>query len=241
MSATVSTKAGHWFISVIAEVPEIKRASGEEIIGIDMGLKAYVTLSDGKMIKAPKPLGANLKKLRRLQRHFSRQTKGGKNWVKTKLEIGRLHYRIGNIRSNFIHGLTDYLVKTYGGFVIEDLNISGMIKNKHLARHITDVGWFEFARQLEYKCKDAGIAVVKADRWYPSTKRCSQCGNKKDEMKLSERTYHCDVCGLNLDRDVNAARNLADYLLVCNEEVTPVESRSKPRKRGTAKQEAGIA
>jgi len=211
VSATVSTRAGRWFVSVIAEVADMKRKSGEEVIGIDMGLKAFVALSDGKMIKAPKPLGANLKKLRRLQRHFSRQTKGGKNWRKTKENIGRLHYRIANIRSNFIHSLTDYLVKTYGGFVVEDLNVAGMIKNRHLARHIADVGWSEFTRQLEYKSEDAGIAVVKADRWYPSTKRCSQCGHVKDEMKMSQRTYECDECDLILDRDVNAARNLANY------------------------------
>jgi putative transposase len=222
-------------------VPEIKRESAEEIIGIDMGLKSFITLSDGKMIKAPKPLGANLKKLRRLQRHFSRQKKGGENWNDTKVKIGRMHYRISNVRKNFIHSLTDYLVRTYGGFVIEDLNIAGMIKNKHLSRHIADVGWFEFTRQLEYKCKDAGIALVRANTWYPSTKRYSQCGHVKEEMKLSERIYRCEICGLILDRDINAARNLANYLLVCSEEVTPAESHSKPRKRGTVKQEAGVA
>lgn len=130
------------------------------------------------------------------------------NRRKSAKRLAKLHYRIGCQRADFIHKATTKLTTTKSVIVVEDLNVSGMRKNRCLARSISDVGWSEFVRQLEYKAAWNGGKVIKAGRFYPSTKTCSTCGLVKDEMPLSERVYRCDGCGLVLDRDVNAARNL---------------------------------
>jgi len=217
LSATVSERAGRWFVSVQVEeeIADPTPARGEPI-GVDLGVKRLAMRSDGIGYDNPKALGRAQKKLRRLQRQLARRQKGSRNREKTRRRIARLHYRIANIRRDTLHKATSGIVaKTKPDterprtVVLEQLNVSGMLQNHHLARAIADVGMYEFGRQVQYKAAWSGSEVVQADRWYPSSKRCSGCGAVKDELELSEREYRCDGCGLVIDRDLNAARNLA--------------------------------
>lgn len=225
LSATVSEKAGRWFVSVQVEeeIPDPEAARGAPV-GVDLGITVLATCSDGTSYENPRALQQAQKKLRRLQRKLSRQDKGSRNREKTRRKIARLHYRIANIRRDALHKATSGIVAKPvlsevevtrpatvrpQTIVLEDLNVSGMLKNHRLARAIADVGMHEFRRQLSYKTDWYGAEIVFAEQWYPSSKMCSQCGHVKDELSLSERTYRCDVCGLVMDRDLNAARNLA--------------------------------
>ena len=206
-SVTVKERAGRWFVSVQVEEQIAVSESQGPAIGLDLGLKSFVVGSDGSSLEAPKPLLRSLRRLQRLSRQHSRKQKGS-NRRKSAKRLARLHYRIGCQRADFLHKATSELAKTKSVIVVEDLNVGGMLKNHCLARSISDAGWSEFVRQLEYKTAWNGGSVVKAGRFYPSTKTCSACGMVKDAMPLSERTYCCDGCGLVIDRDVNAARNL---------------------------------
>jgi putative transposase len=217
LSATVSERAGRWFVSVQVEeeIPDPIPGRGEPM-GVDLGVKRLAMRSDGIGYENPKALDRAQKKLRRLQRQLARQQKSSHNREKTRRQIARLHYRIANIRRDTLHKATSGIVaKTKPDterprtVVLEHLNVSGMLQNHCLARAIADVGMYEFGRQMQYKAAWSGSEVIQADRWYPSSKRCSGCGAIKDELDLSEREYECDCCGLVIDRDLNAARNLA--------------------------------
>ena len=164
------------------------------------------------MFAAPKPLKKYLKKLKRLQRGLSRRQKDSHNRYKLKQQIARVHAKIVNIRQNTLHQLTNYLTNNFGGIAIEDLNVKGMMANRKLARAVADIGCYEFKRQMEYKSALKGNYLLIVDKWFPSSKQCSGCGNKKADLKLSERVYRCDSCGLELDRDLNAAINLRNVL-----------------------------
>jgi len=133
-------------------------------------------------------------------------------WRKTQARIARLHTAVTNARRDGLHKLTTRLVREHGTIVIENLNVAGMLRNRRLARHVAGVGWGELRRQIEYKTSWAGGRVVVADRWYPSSKTCSACGVVKAKLRLSERTFRCDQCDFVLDRDLNAARNLAQLV-----------------------------
>jgi putative transposase len=209
-------------------------------------VKALATRSDGISYENPKALDRELKKLRRLQRKLARQEKGSRNREKTRRRIARLHYRIANIRRDTLHKATsDIAAKTKPDIErpravgIEKLNVSGMLQNHCLARAIADVGMYELDRQVRYKAAWSGSEVVAADRWYPSSKRCSGCGEIKDELDLSERVYVCERCGLVMDRDLNAARNLAQLATTvsstgsdaCGEDVRPVSNRQTSMKQ----------
>jgi len=139
--------------------------------------------------------------------------KGSKNREKAKLRLAKIHLKIFNIRQDTLHKLTTYLAKTHSRIMIEDLCVSGMMKNRRLARAIADVGMYEFRRQLDYKCQWYGSELYIAPRTFPSSKRCSACGYEKKEMSLSEREYECEECGLKIDRDLNAALNLVTVSL----------------------------
>jgi len=240
LSATVSERAGRWFVSlqVEEEVPDPTPAQGEPI-GVYRGVKTLATRSDGISYENPKALDSAQRKMRRWQRKLSRQRKGSRNYEKTRRRIARLHYRIANLRRDTLHKATSGIVaKTKPdaerprAVVIEDLNVSAMLQNHSLARAIADVGMSEFGRQVQYKAAWNGSQVVIADRWYPSSKRCSGCGAIKDQLDLSQRTYECDYCGARLDRDLNAARNLAQLTTTassagsnaCGEDVRPAAS-----------------
>lgn len=169
-------------------------------------------MSNGEIVEAPKPLKKYLKKLKRLQRALCRRVKDSHNRYKLKQQIAKVHAKIVKIRQNTLHQLTSYLTNNFGGIAIEDLNVKGMMANQKRARAISDIGFYEFRRQLEYQSKLKGNYLLIVDRWFPSSKQCSVCGNKKADLKLSERVYRCDSCGLELDRDLNAAINLKNIL-----------------------------
>jgi putative transposase len=208
LSATVSEQAGHWYVSVQVEEEQAVPENTGPVVGVDLGVKQLATLSDGTVIPNPRHLKRRLKKLKRLQRMMSRRQKGGKNRRKAVRKLAKLHRQITNQRHNTLHQVTTRLAKTKSVLVIEDLNVSGMLKNHHLAQAIGDVGFYEFKRQLLYKASWHGARVILADRWEPSSKRCSDCGWLDVDLTLADRTFHCQQCSLVLDRDLNAAINL---------------------------------
>lgn len=212
LSATVSRVADKWFVSINTQM-KITPATCENqaVVGVDLGVKSLATLSTGETIEGPKAYRKLQKKLRRLQQSFSRKQKGSKNREKMKQKISRLHYRISCIRLDALHKLTTKLARKFSVIVIEDLNVSGMLKNSKLAKAISDMGFHEFRRQVDYKSQISGAHVIIADRWFPSSKRCSECGEKHPDLKLSDRIFVCPTCGFKLDRDENAARNLEQY------------------------------
>ncbi len=209
LSATVSERAGHWYVSLLVELEQHVPVNTGPVVGVDLGVKALATLSDGTVVVNPRPLKRRLKKLKRLQRAVSRKQKGSQNRKKAVRRLTQLHRRIAQQRANTLHQLTSRLAKTKSVVVVEDLNVAGMLKNHHLAQAISDVGFGEFRRQLTYKAAWYGSRVVVVSRWEPSSKTCSGCGAVKVELTLAERVYRCTACGLVLDRDLNAAINLS--------------------------------
>ena len=225
LSVTVRRRANRWFASITVEeeIADSTPIDGPKV-GVDLGVKSLATLSDGTIISNPRALEKRLKKLKKLARSLSRKKAGSKNREKARLRLARLYLKSFNIRQDTLHKLTTYLAKNHGMIVIEDLNVSGMMKNRRLARAIADVGLYEFRRQLDYKCQWYGSQLIVASRFYPSSKMCSSCGHGKRELSLSEREYHCEACGLRIDRDLNAARNLVAVSLpetqnACGEDV----------------------
>jgi putative transposase len=211
LSATISRRADAWYASFAIEVEhESDVRIDDTIIGVDLGITALATLSEGSKVAAPKPLRRYLQKLKRLSRSLSRKQRCSRNRAKAKTKLARLHRRIADIRVDALHQLTTSLTR-YRTIVIEDLNVAGMLANRNLSRAIADVGFFEFRRQLQYKAGMAGSTIVVADRWFPSSKLCSTCCAKNDSLSLAERTWTCVSCDTSHDRDVNAARNLARY------------------------------
>ena len=211
MSATVSRVADRWFASITVDVPDqshLPKAENQGAVGVDLGVSALATLSTGETITGPKPHKALLARLQRLSRSLSRKQKGSANRKKAKAKLARLHARIAAIRSDALHKLTTDLTRRFHTIGIEDLNVRGMVRNRHLARSIADMGFFEFRRQLEYKAAMRGGQVWVADRFYPSSKTCSCCGHKLEKLDLSVRAWTCPACGTIHDRDVNAAINL---------------------------------
>jgi putative transposase len=214
LSAVVSRQADRWFASLNVEVerPDPAPIKGE-IVGVDVGLNCFFALSNGDKKSAPKPLATNLKKLRRLSRQHSRKRKGSQNRKKSALKLARLHARIGNIRRDHLHKCSTELAKTKLVIVVEDLHVKGMLRNEKLARQISDVGWGEFRRMLEYKTVWYGSHLVVAPRFLPSSKMCSVCRHKLPELPLAVRDWDCPQCQTHHDRDVNAAQNLKDWYL----------------------------
>lgn len=213
----------YWYISVGIDQEENQEELTDISLGIDLGLKDLAICSDGtvyKNINKTYMVRKIEKRLKRLQKQVSRKyekNKKGKEYVKTKniikleKQIQQVHRRLANIRNNYLHQTTTNIVKTKPyRVVIEDLAVSDMMKNKHLSDAIRKQGFSEFRRQLEYKCNFRGIKLVVADRFYPSSKSCSQCGKIKKDLKLKDRVYKCS-CGLNIDRDLNASINLSKY------------------------------
>ena len=206
---SVSCRAGRWYASLTVErEPSPVCRPKRDTVGIDLGIKHLATLSDGTVIPNPRALDARLKALRKAQQALSRKTKGSVRRGKAKERVARLHARITDMRVDAINKATTMIAQTYTTVCIEDLNVAGMMKNHHLARSLSDASLGEFRRQLEYKTARTGAALRVVDRWYPSSKTCSNCGTVKAKLSLSERVYRCGVCGLSLDRDLNAAINL---------------------------------
>ena len=207
LSATVSERAGRWFVSIQVETSIVVPDNQGPAVGVDLGVKTLATLSDGRVFENPKAYRRKLQVLKRAQRVVARRQKGSKRRERAKWRVANLHFNIANIRSDAIHKMTTLIAVTYGMVGIEDLNVSGMTKNHCLAGAVSDAAFGEVRRQLEYKCQWYGSALVVHDRFLPSSKTCSVCGEVKDSLPLSERTFRCD-CGHESDRDLNAAMNL---------------------------------
>ena len=204
---TVSKSAsGKYFVGFMCEVEQGLMPITGKIVGIDVGIKDVVVTSDGFHSGAPKYTYYYQRRLKKAQRILSRKKKGSNGWYKQRLVVASLHETITNSRKDFLHKLTTKLVSENDVICVEDLNVSGMLKNRKLSKAVADVGLFELNRQIEYKSQWYGKKVIKISRWIASTKTCSSCGAMKP-MKLSERVYECG-CGLSLDRDLNAAINI---------------------------------
>ena len=221
-SGTISHKAGRYYISVLVDIQEHNIGVNNDFgIGIDLGLEELAICSDGsiyKNINKTHRVRQVEKKLKREQRKLSRKVvvnKEGwstqKNFVKQKLKVQKLYQRLTNIRTDYINKTISKIVKIKPSYiVIEDLNVSGMMKNRHLSKAVAQQKFFEFKTKLIHKCKEYNIELRVVDRFYPSSKTCHRCGHVKRDLKLSDRTYRCDECGYVEDRDINASLNLRD-------------------------------
>jgi putative transposase len=207
-SVTISRQADRWFISFRFEV-EQQESDKTSVVGVDLGVKTLATFSTGEVVLGAKSYKKYEAKLSRMQWLLRRKIKGSANWKKAQIQVARLHRKIANIRKDTLHKLTTLLAKNHGTVVIEDLNVSGMMANQRLSKAIADMSFFEFRRQLTYKCKLYGSKLVVVDRWFPSSKTCSNCGTKKETLGLDERVFTCEPCGFVIDRDLNAAINLS--------------------------------
>ena len=223
-AATVSRSADRWFISIQVDCePVLKTKTGNTLLGIDLGVKTSVTCSDGSTYQSPKPLKKKLRSVKHCQRAVSRKVKGSNNRTKAIQKLAKLHWRVENIRRDFLHKTTTLIVRKSQAVCIEDLSLKGMLSNHKLARAIAEQGLRNFRTLLEYKAKAYGVEVKVVDRFYPSSKTCSNCGYIKPMLKLSERTFKCENCGFVADRDVNAAINLMKQLGTASPEVKPVD------------------
>ena len=209
ISCTVSKNcSGQYFVSILVDLDINKKIKTNKKVGVDLGLKHFATLSDGKTIENPRYFRENQSVIAKIQKYMSRKKKGSNRYRKNKLRIARLHNKIANRRTFFLHNVTTSLVSNYDIICMEDLNTSGMLSNHKLAKSISDASFYAFRSMLEYKCKWYGKELVIIDRFYPSSKTCSKCGWKKTDLKLSDRIFECENCGNKIDRDLNAAINI---------------------------------
>ena len=210
LSVTCRREADRWYCSLTVEVdrPDPAPVAGP-VVGVDRGITTLAVCSDGTRIDGPRALERSLRRLRRRSRAVSRKRPGSRNRAKAVLALARQHRRIRNQRVDALHKATTALARAKSVIVVEDLHVAGMVRNRYLARAIADQGWAEFHRQLAYKTTWYGSRLLVAPRFYPSSKTCSGCGLIKATMPLGERTFRCQACGLVLDRDLNASRNLA--------------------------------
>jgi putative transposase len=211
LAATISRQADRWFVSFTVEVQRhVQSDNGcATVVGVDAGIRHLAVLSTGRVIPNPKALECSLRKLRRLNRQLHRRQPDSMRRHQTRRQLARVHAHAANLRRDSLHKLTTTLATQHGTVVVEHLNVAGMVRNRHLARALSDSGLAELRRQLAYKTAWYGSRLVVADRFYPSSKTCSACGWVKAKLTLAERTFTCEACGLGIDRDLNAARNLA--------------------------------
>lgn len=229
--------------------------------GIDLGIKSALVLSNGVAVENPKPLKDNLRKIKRISRQLDKRThartkqerlegkKKSKNYRRLSVRLSNAQRKVANMRRDFTQKVTTILATHYTHIALEDLNVEGMVRNHHLAQSVSDVAFGELCRQIEYKSLLNGVKVLKADRFYPSSKTCSRCGHIKHDLKLSDRTYHCDKCGAVIDRDYNASLNLlslitkkqigADYPESTPEDLTALLFRFARNGIATSKVETG--
>lgn len=208
-SITVSkTKSGEYYVSVLCEVEVSVLPNGKPPVGVDLGLKDFAVLSTGEKVEHPKYLRKAERRLKKLQQRLSRKKKGSANREKARLLVARQHEHVARQRSDFLHKLSRRLVAEHGTIHLEDLNIRGMLANHKLAKSIADSGWGMLGRLCEYKAEWYGSQILRADRFYPSSKTCSVCGYVSHDLTLSDRFWTCGSCGAHHDRDINAAINL---------------------------------
>lgn len=207
---TVSRRAGRWFAALTVEREDkpVTQVPKGGAVGVDLGIKTLATLSDGTSIPNPRCLAASERRLKMAQKALSRKVKGSRRRAKARAKVVRINARVANQRQDAIHKATTMIARTYSTVCIEDLHVAGMVKNRRLAKAVSDASFAEFRRQIDYKTARTGATLHVINRWYPSSKTCSACGTVKAKLSLNERTYRCDGCGLVMDRDLNAAVNI---------------------------------
>lgn len=209
MSGTVSNTADKWFLSVAVDInDDFILPKSNKNVGVDLGVKDIAITSDGHKFANPQWIKKLEKKIKRLQRELARRQRASKRRERTKLRLARQHYKITNQRKDYLNKLTTFLVRNYDVIALEDLNVRGMVKNHNLAKAITNVSFGEFNRQIEYKSQLYGKHIHKVDRFFPSSKMCSECGCVQEKMPLYIREWTCPECGTHHDRDINASINL---------------------------------
>jgi putative transposase len=208
MGATITKEAKWWYVSVTLELPDAETQPPAAPCGLDVGILRLATLSDGTTFENARPLRKSQNRLAHLQQAFAKKQKGSKNWLKLKAKIRRLHKQVRDIRNDVLHKLTTTVASTYGLVAVEDLNVTGMLKNHKLAQALSDAAFGKLKLLLASKVQATGGLLVEVDRFFASSKTCSDCHHKRSELALSERVFRCQVCGLELDRDLNAAINL---------------------------------
>ncbi len=239
-----SDDCGRWYVSFAVEVagPEQLPATGRAA-GVDLGIKDFAVTSDGEKIANPQKLARRGQALARYQRRLARCRKGSANRAKAKAKVARAHRKVRASRADFLHRASTRLVRGHDVIVVEDLNVAGMVRNRSLAKSISDCGWGTFRQMLEYKAARAGRHLTVVDRWYPSSKTCSVCGHLLASLSLSTRTWQCPSCGTRHDRDINAAKNiLAAGLAVAGGNPgdacgADIRRHGTPRPRSAVKQE----
>ena len=210
----VSRKNDRWFVSILVRCDSNNYThqpalfDEKQPMGVDVGINTLATCSDGTKYNNPRPLKRYERKLRRANKALSRKVYQSKNWFKAKKRLGGLHYRIACIREDAHHQASTKIVRKASAIGIETLNISGLLKNRRLAKALSDSALSQFLTMLKYKAERRGIPITQADQFFASSKTCSKCGHKKKDLTLSDRTYDCSECGFEADRDVNAAINL---------------------------------
>ncbi len=223
--------AGRYFVSILVEEDIKPLPALSKQVGLDLGLKSMVVLSTGEAVGNPRYFAKDEKKLAKAQRRHAKKKKGGKNRAKARLKVARIHARVADRRRDYQHKLSTRIIRENQVVCIESLTVKNMVQNHSLAKSISDVGWGEFVRQLEYKAEWYGRTLVKIDKWYPSSKRCFDCGHILDSLSLDTRVWTCPECHVTHDRDHNAAKNvLAAGLAVsaCGEAVRPGAVKAKP-------------
>jgi putative transposase len=209
LSATVSREADRWFVSLqVKREVDTPEKNTNCAIGIDLGIKTFTMDSDGNYSNAPKSYAKSLKLLKKRQKQHSRKKKGSNNRKKSAMKLARLHRKIKSRRNDFLHKLSTYYAKSHGVICVEDLNVKGMVRNRKLSKQISDSGWGDFIRMLEYKAEWYGSTLVKIGRFFPSSKICSECGVINEGLTLSDRIWVCTACDMEHERDENAARNI---------------------------------
>ena len=200
---------GRWYVSLAVDVADpVQLPATGAVVGVDLGIKDFAVTSDGEQIPNPRSLAKRERNLARYQRRLARCQKGSANRAKARAKVARAHRKVRASRADFLHRASARLVRDHDVIVLEDLAVKNMVRNRSLAKAISDCGWGEFRRQLEYKAATAGRHVIVIDRWYPSSKTCSACGYLLASLSLSTRTWQCPSCGIRHDRDVNAAKNI---------------------------------
>ena len=229
MSVTISkNRCNQFFASVLVECEIARKPKTGKSVGIDIGINTFLTLSNNQIVANPRYFRENQTKLIKIQRHLSRKQKGSVRRRKAKLKVARWHNKIANKRKDFIQQQTTKLINEYDLIAIEDLNVSGMVKNKKLAKSISDASFSEFYNVLSYKADWYGKEIVKVDRWFASSKTCSCCGWKNEQLILSDRIFNCKVCGLESDRDLNASKNILNEALRVSSAIrTPSECQTE--------------
>lgn len=209
LSCTISKNCcNQYLVSISVDTVICHKPKTGKSVGVDLGLKSFATLSDNVVIDNIKFFREKQSEIIKIQKHLSRKKKGSNRYKKNKLRIARLHNKIANKRNDFLHNVTTLLINNYDIICIEDLNVSGMLSNHKLAKSISDTSFSIFRSMLDYKCNWYGKKLVVIDRFYPSSKTCSKCGWKKEDLALSDRVFKCENCGMEIDRDLNAAINI---------------------------------